>query len=261
MVTHDEPTLALEALTKLPDPVLILDGSTRIVLANQAAKKIFGTIDSDKRISAVIRTPSVVQAVSEVLDGASSQVVDYSNLVPVERHFRAHVMPLRQGLTSGGGGSTGQASEIYAVLILHDLTEVKRSEQMRADFVANASHELRTPLSSLTGFIETLRGHAQHDEAAREQFLAIMQAQAERMGRLIEDLLSLSRIEMNEHVPPEAAVDLMAVVNDVVDALAPKAKEAEANLVVSLEGKRFTRRALAGRRPGSTCPSGTKPGR
>lgn len=231
MLSHEESSLALAALTKLPDPVLVLDGEMRIVLANQAAQEIFGTIHKDDRISAVIRTPSVVEAIGNALDGAVNQIVDYSDLVPVERHYRAHIMPL-----DSDGGAKGTLNK-YAVLILHDLTEIKRSEQMRADFVANASHELRTPLASLAGFIETLRGHAREDEAAREQFLSIMQVQAERMGRLIEDLLSLSRIEMNEHVAPEGVVDLLDIAKDVVDAMAPKAMEVDAKLVVTCEGK------------------------
>jgi two-component system phosphate regulon sensor histidine kinase PhoR len=231
LLSHEETSLALAALTKLPDPVLVLDAEMRVVLANLAAQEIFGAIDKDDRISAVIRTPSVVEAIGNVLDSAVSQMVDYSDLVPVARHYRAHIMPVESD-----SGAKGMPNK-YAVLILHDLTEIKRSEQMRADFVANASHELRTPLASLAGFIETLRGHAREDEAAREQFLSIMQVQAERMGRLIEDLLSLSRIEMNEHVVPEGAVDLLDIAKDVVDAMAPKAREANAKLVVTCEGK------------------------
>ena len=239
MLSHEETSLALAALTKLPDPVLVLDAEMRVVLANQAAQEIFGAIDKNDRISAVIRTPSVVEAIGNVLDSAVNQMVDYSDLVPVERHYRAHIMPVESD-----SGAKGMPNK-YAVLVLHDLTEIKRSEQMRADFVANASHELRTPLASLAGFIETLRGHAREDEAAREQFLSIMQVQAERMGRLIEDLLSLSRIEMNEHVVPEGAVDLLDIAKDVVDAMAPKAREANAKLVVTCEGKPITQDAAS----------------
>jgi two-component system phosphate regulon sensor histidine kinase PhoR len=110
---------------------------------------------------------------------------------------------------------------------------------MRADFVANTSHELRTPLASLVGFIETLQGPARDDEAARDRFLKIMQMQVGRMGRLIDDLLSLSRIEMNEHVPPSTPVDLIGVVRDVLDTLGPRAQEDEVTLRVTLEGAPF----------------------
>src|SRR5690606_7446571 len=125
------------------------------------------------------------------------------------RHFVAHVARLPAPLLD----------ESVAILALLDVTALKRAEQLRADFVANASHELKTPLASLMGFIETLRGPARDDAEARVRFLAIMQEQAERMARLVEDLLSLSRIEMQEHVPPTAAADLRGLLEGVVDAL------------------------------------------
>jgi len=112
-------------------------------------------------------------------------------------------------------------------MTFHDLTPLRRVEEMRADFVANASHELRTPLAALSGFIDTLRGSARDDSAARERFLAIMQAQADRMARLIDDLLSLSRIELNAHLRPDKAVDLAAIVRQVADALQTLARDRE----------------------------------
>jgi two-component system phosphate regulon sensor histidine kinase PhoR len=108
-------------------------------------------------------------------------------------------------------------------LLLHDVTSIRRSEQMRADFVANASHELRTPLAAVSGFIDTLRGHARDDEAARERFLAIMSTEAARMRRLIDDLLSLTRIELNEHVRPVTRVQLDGIVREAAQALEPLA--------------------------------------
>jgi two-component system phosphate regulon sensor histidine kinase PhoR len=121
-----------------------------------------------------------------------------------------------------------------AVLILRDETEFRRSERTRADFLANASHELRTPLASLSGFIETLRGHARDDEQARERFLGIMHVQAERMRRLIDDLMSLSRIELGEHIPPAGEVDLGLAVIDVLDALGPLANQRRVTFDTSL---------------------------
>src|SRR5439155_19956967 len=121
----------------------------------------------------------------------------------------------RPGGTSDGTALAGAA----AILTLHDVTALKRSEQMRADFVANAGHELKTPLASLIGFIETLRGPAREDAAARERFLDIMDAQARRMARLVDDLLSLSHIELNEHVAPTGRVALAAVIDEVASGL------------------------------------------
>src|SRR6185437_10484019 len=131
-----------------------------------------------------------------VLRGEGQRVVEFDLTSPVERHLSARIAPLSPQRHAGAA----------AVLLLNDLTAMKRSEQLRADFVANASHELRTPLASLVGFIETLRGPARDDRAAGERFLAIMAEQAGRMQRLVEDLLSLSRIEMNEHHPPTGMV-------------------------------------------------------
>src|SRR5262249_6596129 len=106
-----------------------------------------------------------------------------------------------------------------ALIVLQDMTKAKRVEQMRADFVANASHELRTPLASLTGFIDTLRGHAKDDPDARDRFLGIMAEQASGMWHLIDDLLSLSRIELNEDVKPSGSINVGDVIEEVTNAL------------------------------------------
>src|SRR5690606_4346971 len=130
-----------------------------------------------------------------------------------ERHWSAWVAPL----------PAERDGQNLAVLRLRDETDARRAEMMRVDFLANASHELRTPLASLFGFIETLGGHARDDPAARDRVLASMAVQAERMPRLVARLLSLSRVELNEHVPPSGKADLAGVVSDVVDATAPLA--------------------------------------
>ncbi len=134
---------------------------------------------------------------------------------PRAREWTAHCAPL---------GVDERGSRL-ALLVLSDETDARRAERTRADFLANASHELRTPLASLSGFIETLRGHAKDDVGARDRFLGIMQAQAERMSRLIDDLMSLSQIELNEHIAPLGQVDLAMATIDVLDALAPQAKD------------------------------------
>jgi two-component system, OmpR family, phosphate regulon sensor histidine kinase PhoR len=112
-----------------------------------------------------------------------------------------------------------------AIITLHDITALKRADEMRADFVANAGHELKTPLSTLLGFIETLRGPARDDAAARERFLGIMHEQAGRMARLVDDLLSLSRIELNEHIAPTARIAIEPVIENVAAALELRAAE------------------------------------
>jgi two-component system phosphate regulon sensor histidine kinase PhoR len=120
------------------------------------------------------------------------------------------------------------------LMTFHDLTPLRRVEEMRADFVANASHELRTPLAALSGFIDTLQGPAKEDAKARERFLSIMQAQARRMARLIDDLLSLSRVELSAHVRPDTLVDLVPIIRQVVDGLEPLARERQVEIEVDL---------------------------
>jgi two-component system phosphate regulon sensor histidine kinase PhoR len=163
-----------------------------------------------KRASSVLRNPDVLAAIAEAGSGRATNV-PFSLPVPIERHYQAYAARI-----SGAPSVTA--------LLLHDLTVVKRSEQLRADFIANASHELRTPLAAVSGFIDTLRGHAKEDETARAQFLDIMAVEAERMRRLIDDLLSLTRIELNEHNPPAGEVDVVTIVREAAAALAPLAE-------------------------------------
>jgi two-component system phosphate regulon sensor histidine kinase PhoR len=197
----------------LTDAVLVISGGEpddiagrRVVLANRAARDLLRIQRDGAILVSVLRDPVVLEAVDEALFGSVERVVDWTGVR--DRHWVAHARPLACG--------EGRA---LAVLVLRDDTDVRRMELMRVDFLANASHELRTPLASLSGFIETLKGHARDDPKARDRFLDIMSAQADRMGRLVADLLSLSRIELNEHIPPCGRVDLARATTDVVDAL------------------------------------------
>ena len=205
----------------LPDPIITV-GSDRVVRdLNPAAKAMFGDWPLNRDLSERLRHPAILEAVEEVVAGAKGRSVAYSPAGPVERVYEVRIQPFdvaRTGPDADEGADTG------ALLSLHDVTASKRSEQMRADFVANASHELRTPLSTLVGFIETIRGPARDDAEARDKFLGIMAEQANRMSRLVSDLLSLSRIELDEHTPPVDTVDLGSVVASVVRSLDHKAK-------------------------------------
>jgi two-component system phosphate regulon sensor histidine kinase PhoR len=190
---------------------------------------VFDKVEPGRHVSAVIRAPIVLDTITQTAASGGSATVDYEQRVPIERRFEVHVASI--AAWKDGDGENGRP--VMAVL-LRDLTQQERVERMRADFVANASHELRTPLASVLGFIETLQGAARNDERAREEFLELMRSQAARMARLIDDLLSLNRIELNAHLRPSDEVDLSQVVGHVVDVLAPLAREIDVELAVSV---------------------------
>ena len=216
----------LVIIEQLPDPLMVLDSSARIVLCNRAAAQLVGRNVVGKQVAAVLRNAALVSAVEDVRATGEWRGVDYTVPVPVERHFHAYVTPIDAEVRLDGGAQGEETrTERFLLIRLHDLTEAKRLEAMRVDFVANASHELKTPLASMTGFIDTLRGHARGDPEAQERFLGIMADQAARMRRLIDDLLSLSRIEMREHMRPRNKVNLTELVSDVVRHLQPLNEE------------------------------------
>jgi two-component system phosphate regulon sensor histidine kinase PhoR len=206
----------------LPDPILLIAAgepedltSRRFIFANTAARELLRLDRGEGLLVGAIRAPEVLEAADKALFAAADAETEYETAGVQPRSLHVYARPL--GLALEG--------RRMALLVFRDETETRQVERTRADFLANASHELRTPLASLTGFIETLRGHARDDAGARERFLGIMQRQAERMSRLIDDLMSLSRIELNEHVAPADETDLALCVTDVLDALAPIAKE------------------------------------
>jgi len=211
--------LADRILGELPDPLLLVDGEKQIRLANPAAERLFEGPLPGRNLLGVLRQPELLEAVDHVLEGGEAETVEFTIPVPVERNFDAHVMALPAPATMRGA-----TDESTALLLLRDMTKVMRADRLRADFVANASHELRTPLATMLGFIETLRGPARDDAEARQRFLAIMQEQASRMARLVADLLSLSRIELNEHSMPTGTSELKSVLGSVANSLALKAE-------------------------------------
>jgi two-component system phosphate regulon sensor histidine kinase PhoR len=207
-----------------PDPLILLDDRRRIVRANPAAAALIGSLSPPCDLAAVLRNPAVLAGADAVLRGEAARIVEFALTVPVELQLRARFARLDRAALDGA----------VAVVTLHDVTELKRAEQMRADFIANASHELRTPLATLTGFIETLRGPARDDAEARERFLAIMGGQATRMTRLVEDLLSLSRIELNEHVLPQGRVSVAPLLEHLAETLELRAGERGMRIALSL---------------------------
>jgi two-component system phosphate regulon sensor histidine kinase PhoR len=204
---------------RLPDPLLVLGPDRMVRRANEAARAAFGG-----EISAVLRHPGLRTAIDRAFAQGTSETADLTLRVPVPREVRASVLLMDPPLADGG----------RAILVLSDRTRERLVERMRADFVANASHELRTPLASLIGFIDTLRGPAADDLPAQQRFLGIMAEQAERMNRLIDDLLSLSRIELTEHQPPSDRVDVAEVTQRIAAAFEPRVQAREVHLDLDL---------------------------
>ncbi len=199
----------------LPQPLILLDGDRRIVNINRTARELIGMDPSGSDLSAAIRDPRVLEAADTALAEGAPQETSLVLAEPVERYFSVQVAPLEP--RDGDGAAL--------LVALFDLTERRRAEQMRSDFIANVSHELRTPLASLIGFIETLSGPAKDDAEARERFLGLMSDQAGRMGRLVQDLLSLSAIELAEHTRPGDRVELAATLGSVVAGLEMEARD------------------------------------
>ncbi len=214
----DRSSIAETLLATIPDPVIVVDRRVIVIEANPAARVLLPTLKVRYPLSFALRAPDVLDGIEEVLRTGQSLRINYAPRVPTERLFEVQIGALPMPDRVDGGPPN-------VVLFLRDLTSAQRLETMRVDFVANASHELRTPLSSLLGFIETLQGPARNDDAAREKFLSIMATQARRMSRLIDDLLSLSRIELSEHVPPTEKVSLTELAAQFVDAQADLAHE------------------------------------
>jgi two-component system phosphate regulon sensor histidine kinase PhoR len=226
-----ELTPLLEAL---PDPALLVDENGRIAGSNAAARRQMRFEMRGQYLSSILRHPDVLEAANAAIRSGETRTVEYETSTQVERHTRCSISPMTWG------------HERAAMLVFHDQTARFSTERMRADFLANASHELRTPLASLTLLIETLSGPARDNPAERDRFFKMMQVQAERMRRLIEDLLSLSRIELDEHVPPSDRADLSQVARESIDALAGVAQERNVSInlqlrdgAVSVVGERF----------------------
>ncbi len=227
IVTSQPPVepihIAASVIDALPEPAILLSRDGTILFSNGKARDLFGGLRPGFHISGATRSPQVLDAVTDCGPEKAQRTVTFSERVPVERHMAATVSYL---------GARSERDP-FALLFLRDLTEQRRLDQLRSDFIANASHEIKTPLASLLGFIETLQGAARHDAAARDRFLPIMAKQGQRMARLIDNLMSLSRVEMRAHLKPRDVVVISELVRHTCDALEPMASEA--NIEVQLE--------------------------
>jgi two-component system phosphate regulon sensor histidine kinase PhoR len=220
----------------LVDPCLVLDRRSVVLHANAAAERQFPALINGNPLTFSMRNPELVQAIEIANRTGASRSVELHETVPSETWEKVVVAPLlRPGI------DWFDDEERQLIVTFQSLTELKRVDALRSDFIANASHELRTPLASLLGFIDTLLGPAAKDAVAREKFLGIMRGQAERMSKLIDDMLSLSRIEMHQHVRPSGTIDLAGLLREVREGLMMQAKAANIEIRLALfEGQTTT---------------------
>lgn len=220
------------AYAALDLPVIVLGGDGHVLFQNAAAEKAFDVMQPGAHLSARLRSPGILDMVRETVATGQSNQIEHSERHPSERVFILRVSQVELQ------GPDGTHSGPYFALTAKDISELRRIDRMRSDFVANASHELRTPLASLRGFIETIQGPAKGDLGAQERFLGIMLDQATRMSRLVDDLLSLSRLELKAHIAPSQRVDLVPLVGHVRDSLLPLAHDLDVDIRMHLpDGK------------------------
>ena len=212
-------------IEKLPTALVVISAQGRIDYANPAAEHILPQLRIGDHFANLVRAPRFVEAVNAAIARNADSTASFE-LPGSGRVFDAQVTYLPHGVDQGIGAQV--------VIQFEDRTEARRADEMRKDFIANASHELRTPLASIIGYIDTLRGHAKDDPEASERFLGIMSSQAARMNRLVDDLMSLTRIEMNAHIPPRETLDLGALVREAAAALEPVAKMSGTTMHVNL---------------------------
>jgi two-component system, OmpR family, phosphate regulon sensor histidine kinase PhoR len=219
-----QQVLLARVLDTVPDAAIAVDGEDRVVALNTRTAALFPDLRSGSFLAHALRSPDVLDAVARAR-GVGPARASWLQRAPVERLFEVSAAPVAL-----------PAPSATVIVYLREMSETRRFERMRVDFVANASHELRTPLASLLGFIDTLQGPARGDEAARTRFLAIMREQALRMSRLVDDLLCLSRIEQHVHLQPKSGVDLAALIRHIADTLTPLALDCDVTLAIEERG-------------------------
>ncbi|CDZ44226.1 Two component sensor histidine kinase; phosphate regulon [Neorhizobium galegae bv. officinalis] len=223
-------------LGALDIPAFVLGEDVTVLYQNKAAERAFGVLSPGSHLSARLRSPGILDMVRETIATDEPNQIEHSERLPSERVYTLRIAPIDLGQPIQQNPE-GLAQKLY-LLSFRDISELRRIDRMRSDFVANASHELRTPLASLRGFIETLQGPARSDPAAHERFLAIMFDQATRMSRLVDDLMSLSRLELKSHIAPDQTIDLKPLIGHVRDALVPLADDLGVEIRTHLpEGK------------------------
>lgn len=225
-IKHLATGIGASMLEQMPLPLLVITRKGRVAQANQSALDLLPNLRMRQHFSGVFESDTFVKAVNAAINKGKTGKIKFHTENWAERHFNAHI-----GLLPGGSEF---GKNIRVIVAIEDRTLVRKAEQMRSDFIANVSHELRTPLASISGYIETLQGHAKDDPEARDRFLAVMAAQAGRMQNLVSDLMSLNRIELNEHKPPVESCSLNALVSEAVSNVQPMQEKLDAMIKVNL---------------------------
>ena len=204
----EESNEQVKIINQIDDLILIVDKFKNIKFFNNSAKKKFGENNLNKHVATLLRVPDLLQNIDLVLLKKETITMDLELSSPSFQFFKVH-------LFSGPTSYVDDPDSV--VLFLKDLTDIIKAQRFKSDFVANVSHELKTPLVSIKGFLETISGHAKDDLEAQKKFIPIMLEQADRMESLIKDLLSLSRIELEEHIQPQDKVNLKEILSNVED--------------------------------------------
>lgn len=213
-------------LNGLKVAVFVVDANHRILFRNAASSRLFGIGLKGRDLADFVPNKKCLRALDAVLAGQDQASVDVKLQLVVPTSFSVTVVRMEPD---------ANPQNAHAIVSLEDVSHIREAEQMRSDFVANVSHELRSPLTALYGFIETLQGPAKDDHEARERFLALMETEAQRMARLIDDLLSLSKLESAERVAPVELNDVGLILRRVKASLQPitNREKAEVTLEIS----------------------------
>jgi len=210
-------------LEAFPDPVILLNRAREVVFANQAAHEVLEANYNGRDLAQSFPVPDVLAAAEAVVNGEAIREVDISLSVPVPRNLIIRIVSIADAAAMAEGA--------VALMVFQDISSETLAEQMRQDFVANVSHELRSPIASLIGIIETLQGPAKDDPEGRERFLSIMGDESQRMARMIDDLLSLSRVETSERLRPQEQVNVIDLLEMTRELLLGRAEERKMELV------------------------------
>ncbi|MBV7409831.1 cell wall metabolism sensor histidine kinase WalK [Maritimibacter sp. DP1N21-5] len=211
--------MTVETLVKaLPIPCAVIDRSMRVTVLNDGASALFGRETLGRPAAAVFRQPALLDPIERAMATGSAGTGKHLAVAANQRErvFEVRIAPYEGGL----------------VLSFQDQTATAEAGERRSEFVANVSHELRTPLTAISGFIETLRGPARDDAVARDQFLEIMEREARRMNRLVDDLLSLAKVEDLERLRPTEDEDIAELVESAARSLRGLAAEKGVELTV-----------------------------